>query len=117
MSTDDGLTPEQYAEWMRKAGLRELRQLLYWRWDPIGVAEHFPITEGEYDAYAPALLSLLRKGADAQAIAEHLLNIEREQMGLDSPMYDGVSRVPRVAELILEWRDESIALWGERTND
>lgn len=29
----------------------ELRQILYWRWDPIGVSDEFPLNAGEYDLY------------------------------------------------------------------
>jgi len=47
----------------------------------IGVRDE-PEAQDEYDDYVPGLLGLLRKGVDADVMAEHLLRIEIEEMGL-----------------------------------
>lgn len=43
----DKLTTDEFARWWHETGEHELRQLLLWRWDPIGVADYFPNTVGE----------------------------------------------------------------------
>ena len=62
-------------------------------WDPIGVADE-PAAQDEYDTYAPLIVSMLRAGASGEAVARHLLSIEREQMGLPGD----ASRAAHVAE-------------------
>jgi hypothetical protein len=60
-----------YHRWWKHQGGRELRQLLMDRWDPIGVRES-PEAASEYDGYFGGVMQLLRRGAAAQEIAEHL---------------------------------------------
>lgn len=55
-----------------------LRRVLN-EWDPIGVADE---VDDEYDLYLTGVLGLVRSGASDQEIAEHLLRIERDGMGL-----------------------------------
>src|SRR5262245_47900171 len=61
----------------------EIRTVLLQEWDPIGVAE-IPEAWDEYDSYIGGVYQLLASGADARAVAEHLLRIENLQMGLGS---------------------------------
>lgn len=110
-SYSDQLSDEQYAEWARRTGFSELCDVLYWRWDPLGVADDFPATSGEYDSYARTLLSMLREGADAAGVAAHLLKLEHEWMGLDSPFNRDGHGVDAVADLIISWHEESIGCW------
>jgi hypothetical protein len=56
-----------------------IRTVLNHDWDPIGIAKGFP---DEYDAYIVGIFSLLRNHASTDAIAEHLMRIEVERMGL-----------------------------------
>jgi hypothetical protein len=58
----------------------EMRPVLNANWDPIEVVGHG--IESEYDMYIGRIYSLLATGASEQAIAEHLLSIEVERMGL-----------------------------------
>lgn len=81
----EDLSSEAFARWWRETGERELRQVLFWRWDPIGVASFFPDTADEYDGYAAQIVSLLREGSPPQDIADYLAGVEREQMGLGEP--------------------------------
>jgi hypothetical protein len=58
----------------------EIRAVLNRDWDPIGV-----VTDGiedEYDMYIGHIYSLLASGVSDQAIAEYLLSIELDRMGL-----------------------------------
>jgi len=57
----------------------QMRDVLNSDWDPIGVAD---IVDDEYDMYIGHLHSLLMKGASEQDIAEYLLWVEVERMGL-----------------------------------
>jgi hypothetical protein len=42
MYEGEWLSPDQAERWADEAGFGELRQVLLWRWDPIGLAESFP---------------------------------------------------------------------------
>lgn len=75
------LSPGEHHRWWKDRGGRELRQLLYWRWDPIGVSDAFPVTLDEYDSYTGALARLLHVGGDTAAVSAYLETIERERMG------------------------------------
>jgi hypothetical protein len=53
------------------------------KWDPIGVLdEGSDCPPTEYDSYAPAIVKMLARGADADAIAAHLNNLARENIGV-----------------------------------
>lgn len=71
---------DAFEQWWRAVGFRELRQLLLWRWDPLGVDGDFPWAEDEYDMYARPLAELLHAGADAPAVAAMLGEVERESI-------------------------------------
>lgn len=106
-----GSEPERrepsFEQWWREAGFRELRQLLLWRWDPIGVADHtFPWAESEYDMYARPLAELLDDGASAAEVMEHLDGIASNEITIGSTS-------PEVAELIVRWYEESRACHRE----
>jgi hypothetical protein len=110
MADGDDLTTEQFALWWKQTGEHELRQLLLWRWDPIGVADMFPNTADEYDGYAPQVIQLLRKGAQAEQLAAHLAAVERDAMGLSrgSP-----ERLEHLGRLLLLWYENSQASWED----
>lgn len=72
-----------------------VRTILLKEWDPIGIADE-PAAQDEYDTYAPLIVSMLRAGARGDAVARHLLSIEREQMGLPG----NESRARQAAELL-----------------
>jgi hypothetical protein len=57
----------------------QIRAVLNKEWDPIGVADD---VDDEYDMYIGYIYSLLATGAAEQVIADHLLRIEIERMGL-----------------------------------
>ena len=105
---DDALSDEQYARWWAETGEHELRQLLLWRWDPIGVAQEFPNAADEYDDYAPALAELLRGGASEAEIAEHLEAVERDSMGLAA---SSPERLGSLGELLAGWFEHSVHSW------
>lgn len=71
----------------------QLRQILYWRWDPIGVSDAFPHTIDECDSYIWPLLRLLSGGADAAAINQHLRLLERDT-SVPGPATRDASRPP-----------------------
>jgi hypothetical protein len=58
-----------------------VRHVLLHRWDPICIVDE-PAAQDEYDTYAPLLVSMMRAGANADALPRHLLSIERDRMGL-----------------------------------
>lgn len=104
------LHDDDFARWWQETGEYELRQILYWKWDPIGVTSAFPYTVDEYDRYAAWVVAALREGASREEIAEILVAIEDEQMGLGKRPPD--YRWP-VAAYILEWFDSSQNRWVE----
>ena len=103
-------TAAEFARWWRETGERELRQVLFWRWDPLGVSDYFPNTADEYDGYAPGVVALLRLGVAPDVLADHLDFLEREPMGL--PPRDATPRI-EVAELLGAWFVNSIDAWAQ----
>ena len=70
----------------------QMRNVLNSDWDPIGVAD---IVDDEYDMYIGEIYSLLMKDANEQDIAEYLLWVEVERMGLTGTSADQRLRVAR----------------------
>ena len=63
----------------------KMRDILNRDWDPIGVAD---IVAEEYDMYIGHIHSLLAKGTSEKDIAEYLLWVEVERMGLTGTPLD-----------------------------
>ena len=63
------------------AELEEIKHVLHFDWDPIGVAG-IPEALDEYDSYAFRTFVLLNEGADAQAIADYLDWVVTQRMEL-----------------------------------
>jgi len=68
------------AQWWDETGECELRQILHWRWDPIGVANVFPYAADEYDSQLPSVVDALRARASAADIARLLATIEDDRI-------------------------------------
>jgi len=67
-----------------------IRAVLDRDWDPIGVAD---IVDDEYDMYIGQLHSLITAGASKQDIADRLLSIEIDRMGLTGTPMNQLLRV------------------------
>ena len=78
---------------------RRVDEVLHYRWDPCQAAG-VPQARDEYNGYLPQVFQLVRRGANAQAVAEHLATIERERMGLPG---DAAALLP-IGKLLVEWR-------------
>jgi len=81
----------EHERWWRERGARELRDLLYEEWDPIGMKRIAEDSADEYEAYAGQIVRRLRAGADGEDIAQ-LLESFRVEMGLepaDPPLETG----------------------------
>jgi len=63
-------------------------------WDPIGV-RNVPQACDEYDGYIGEVYKLVLARASEDEIAEHLLRIEREQMGLEQGRKEDLLPVAR----------------------
>lgn len=109
--SDEALTDPEHAAWFEARGEEQLRELLFWRWDPIGVASAFPATWDEYDRYAPRIAAVLRAGGDAAAVAAELAAIERAVMGLERG--DDVA-ARAAAEAIVAWYPRATKAWSSR---
>jgi hypothetical protein len=103
------LTPEEREHWKAEAGLRQLGELLYWRWDPIDVTGDFPYSQGEYADYARELCSMLLDAASRDDIAAFLARVERESM----EQRPDKRAAAQVAELVEAWFEKSVAQWRE----
>lgn len=74
-------------------------EVLHYVWDPIGVSG-VAVARDEYQFYAPAILGLLKDGADAERIAAHLNAITLKRMGL----YEDSEKALEVARILLGWK-------------
>lgn len=108
MSAHEALSAEDYARWCCDAGFPELGQILFWRWDPIGVDESFPITADEYDSYARELLTRLRRGAGVQQVAAYLAEVEEHSIGL---RFSDDARLGALGQYVVDWHATSISHW------
>lgn len=101
---------DEFTRWFRETGDYELRQILHWKWDPIGVSGAFPYAADEYDSYCPQIVAVLSKGASTNEIAELLAGIEHERMGLGEGSLD---RLNALGAVILTWFVSSQIRWTE----
>lgn len=76
-------------------------EVLYYVWDPIGVAPN-PVTRDEYEGYLPKVFSLLQEGAGAAPISAYLDNVATERMGLNG----NPEHSKRIAEFLVDWKTE-----------
>jgi hypothetical protein len=81
-------------------------EILYYIWDPIGVAAE-PSTRGEYSRYLPELLSLLENDATSEQIARCLNDIATNQMGLRPNDKHSLA----IARLLLGWNGWLLQQW------
>ena len=67
----------------------QIRSILLNDWDPIGVAD-VPEAQDEYDSYIVGVYRLLISGVSERDVAEHLLRIESDWMGLGGASVTGL---------------------------
>ena len=96
---------------VEQTGEHGLRQLLFWRWDPIGVSDYIPNTADEYDGYAPQIVQALRDEASDEKLVRMIQRFEHDTMG-PSPRPD-LDRVPTLVELLRLWFEDSRASWRD----
>jgi hypothetical protein len=80
---------------------RRVDEVLYYVWDPIGVA-HSPAARDEYQGYLLKVFAMLQEGADAASVAAYLDAVAMDRMGL----HEKGEHSKRVAELLLDWKTE-----------
>jgi hypothetical protein len=103
------LTTEELARWWRETGEHELRQILLWRWDPLGLADRFPNTADEYDDYAPGLVQVLRDGGGRDEVAAYLRGIEEGPIGFPPSSPEGLREL---GGMIAVWFENSRDSWA-----
>ena len=79
---------------------RAVSEVLHYLWDPIGVAGT-PEARDEYDGYVDGICGLLWRGADADTLVAHLVDIAEASMGLPGTQ----ERAAQAAEILLIWRE------------
>ena len=78
---------------------RRTDEVLHYLWDPIEVSG-IPATRDEYEYHVPKVVTLLRQGSPAQEVAEYLVNVERDNMGLEPDP----TKALRIAGILIEYR-------------
>ena len=92
------LTPEQKKLWKRIA------QILWEKWDPIGVYEEGSDWNDEYDNYVPHIFRLAIESNDHSRIASSLTATTNQNIGLSAK--ENNDRDIKVAKLILDAKKE-----------
>nr|WP_320125687.1 hypothetical protein [uncultured Shewanella sp.] len=64
----------------------KVKNILWEKWDPIGVYEPNAAWSDEYDSYVPYIYSLAVEGATQQQIANALTQISSDTIGLTAQM-------------------------------
>jgi hypothetical protein len=77
--------------------IRHVHQVLHQVWDPIQISDVPEIADNEYDDYVGGVLHLVEKNPPEGAIVDHLLTIEREELGLPGD----AARARRAARALL----------------
>jgi hypothetical protein len=75
-------------------------EVLHYIWDPIGVAGA-PGARDEYHSYLPQVFALVRENAAPERIAEYLVTVEEQSMGLPA----NPERTRAAVEVLIEWRE------------
>lgn len=102
-----------FEEWWEANGFHELRQLLFWRWDPLGVADIvFPWAENEYDMYARGIAEVLHAQGSTAAVADHLESLELHTVNPREGA-DARAELREAAAMLVAWYDESRAYHHE----
>lgn len=98
----------EHQRWWAERGNRELRELLYREWDPIGISRLADdAQDDEYEHYAGQLVRRLRAGASVEELAAVLEGF-RVDMGLDPS-----EELPLdVARKIGDWYRAAVATGG-----
>ncbi|WOB50958.1 hypothetical protein NYR97_06130 [Xanthomonas hydrangeae] len=89
----------------QKAMHRIVSEVLHYIWDPIGIAGSVGARD-EYDGYADHVFSLLWHGTDASSIAQYLVKVAGERMGLSGTEW----RASLAADKLVEWRAELLRI-------
>lgn len=111
MTNHEGPVPDEQEHqlWWKQTGRAELRQILFWTWDPIGVNDDFPAAADEYDDLLPRLLAVLRAESEVEEVETLLASWARETgIGID-----GEAARRKVSAVIAAWRPASLARWRE----
>lgn len=95
---------ERVARWLEERGRREVTQLLFLLWDPIGVADDFAAWR-EYESCADDVVSLVVAGRSPTEIAQRLDEIAATEMHLR------VGEEPEVATTLARWIALSLYAW------
>lgn len=82
---------------------RRCEEVLHYMWDPIGVRGE-PGARDEYEDYLPQIFTLVRDGVEKQKIVDHLLQLERVEMGLD----EEPDRAREIVEVLYRWRERIV---------
>lgn len=79
---------------------QRIDEVIHYIWDPIGISD-IPQARDEYYSYLPRIFSMLVEQQADDVITSHLLEIERESMGLQSR----IEKASAVVSVLNEWRD------------
>ncbi len=80
-----------------------VKQLLLSEWDPISFGT-IKVPDDEYDSYVGPILAMLRSEADSRRIADYLLHVEADLIGL-TPNKERALSVARMLEIMFESRN------------
>jgi hypothetical protein len=80
--------------------LRRINEVLYYLWDPIGVAG-VPQARDEYETYAPQIFRRLKATADGKDVVEYLHWLSTEHMGMGADL----KKNAEVVKMLMAWRD------------
>lgn len=98
------MAEDRVASWLEERGRREVTQLLFLLWDPIGVADDFAAWR-EYESYADDVVRLAVAGRSTDEIARRLQEIAATEMEIET------GEEPHVASTLARWIALSLHAW------
>lgn len=78
---------------------RRVDEVLHYIWDPIGVSGE-PRARDEYYSYLPGIFKLIKDGAASEVIAQHLMDIVTNRMGLHGTIKGALD----VVSVLQDWK-------------
>jgi hypothetical protein len=97
----------EHERWWRERGGRELCELLFYEWDPIGLSRLADQELDEYEHYAGQLARRLRAGAGEDELGAVLEGF-RTEMGLEPAAESSLE----IARRIRDWYARSKEEWA-----
>lgn len=79
---------------------KRIDEVIFYLWDPVEVSNAVG-ARSEYEGYLPSVFEIVRRNAPSSEIADYLMRVESERMG----MKPRSKKASEIAELLIEYKE------------